>query len=326
MRLLIIIGSVVAVLAAIWAGGWFALATWAEGQVASVLARVEDRGIKVECGERNMVGFPFAMRVACGETAVAERQTGTAAAFAGLTGGASVFSPRTAQFALASPAQIESPFLTGPADLRWDDADVHVAMNLNGPEAVSFDTNDLTAELPIPDLPATVAARNLAGTLAPAADGGTDADLSFVGLAVSNAGTAMPLVDGRLSAWISAPPRALLAGRAGLQAPLSARLMNLSLVSGEARLAADGDLSVDGDGIVDGTVTLRIAGAEALPGIIAALPVEQQKLANGAIGALLTFGSPTTLDGKRGSELKIEIERGEASIGPVSVRVPRVPL
>jgi hypothetical protein len=273
-----------------------------------------------------MVGFPFSLRVACGETAVAERQTGTAAAFAGLTGGASVFSPRTAQFALASPAQIQSPFLSGPADLRWNDADVNVAMNLNGTAGGLIRHRRPQRRAAHPDLPSTVAARNLQGTLAPAADGGTDADLSFVGLAVSSAGTAMPPVDGRLSAWISAPPRALLAGRAGLQAPISARLMNLSLASGEARLSADGDLSVDAEGIIDGTVTLRIAGSEALPGLVATLPADQQKLANGAIGALLTFGAPATVDGKRGSELKIEIERGEASVGPVSIRVPRVPL
>ena len=326
MRLLTIIGLFVAVLAAIWAGGWFALAAWAEGQVSRVLARIGERGIEVNCGDRDVVGFPFALRLACGETAVAEPESGTAAAFAGLTGGASIFAPRTAQLALSSPAKIESPLLTGPADVRWGDADVNVAMNLSGPEAVSFDTDDFSAELPIPNLPSTVQARNMEGTLAPAADGGTDADLSFVGLVVSTAGITIPPVDGRASVWIAAPPRALLAGRAGLQAPLSARLDDLSLVSGDTILSASGDLSVDAEGVVDGIVTLKLAGVETLPPLIATLPPEQQRLANGAVGALLTFGSPTTLEGKRGSELKIEIERGEARIGPVSVRVPRVPL
>ena len=326
MRFLITVGSIVAVLAAVWAGGWFALAAWAEGQVSGVLAQMGNRGLEVDCRDRDMVGFPFALKVACRQTAVAERQTGMQAALAGLTGGASVFSPRTAQFALASPAQVQSPFLTAPAEISWGDADVDVAMNLNGPEAVSFDTVDLAAELPLPNLPARVAARRAEGSLAPAADGGTDADLTFAGLAISSSDVTVPPVDGRVSLWISAPPRALLAGRAGLQAPLSARLSDLTVSSGEARLSAAGDLSLDGEGVMDGTVTLRIAGAEALPGFIAALPADGQKLANTVVGALLTFGTPTEVEGQRASELRIEIVRGEATVGPVSVRVPRLPL
>lgn len=326
MRRLVSLGLILVVLAAIWSGGWFALASWADGQVSDVLARIRDRGLEVDCGERDMVGFPFAMKVACGATALTERGSGMEAQLAGLTGGASVFAPRTAEFALASPAQIESPFLTGPADLRWTEADVDIAMNLSGPQAVSFDADDLTGELPIPDLPASFAAKSAEGKLSPAADGGTDARLSFAELKVSAGGEPLPAFDGEVTAWISVPPRALLAGRAGLQAPLSTRLLDVSLTSGQARLSADGNLSVDEEGIVDGTVRLRISGTEALPALIAALPADRQKLGNAFVGAMLAFGSPATLDGKPASEISIEIERGEARVGPVAVRVPRLPL
>ncbi|MDQ3559876.1 MAG: DUF2125 domain-containing protein [Pseudomonadota bacterium] len=325
-RLVITLGLVFVVLAAIWSAGWFALAAWADGQVSGVLARIRDRGIEVDCGARDMVGFPFALKLACGETAVAERGSGSQAQLAGLTGGASIFSPRTAQIALASPARVESPLLTAPADLRWNDADVDVAMNLNGPQAVSFDAEDFAAELPLPNLPASFAARSAAGTLSPATDGGADADLTFTQLALTAAGTTLPPFDGQVSAWLSVPPRALLSGRAGLQAPLSARLIDVSFTSGAARLDAEGEISVDEEGILDGMITLRIAGTEALPALIAELPPEQQKLANAAVGGLLTFGSRITLDGEPASELRVEIERGEAKVGPITVRVPRVPL
>lgn len=325
-RLIVTLGLIVVVLAAIWSAGWFALAAWADGQVSGVLARIKDRGIEVDCGGRDMVGFPFALKVACGETALAEPGSGAHALLAGLTGGASIFAPRTAQIALASPARVESPLLAAPADLSWNDADVDVAMNLNGPQAVSFDAEDFAAELPMPDLLASVAARSAAGTLAPAEDGGSDADLSFTQLALSLAGTTFPAFDGRASAWVSVPPRALLAGRAGLQAPLSARLIGGSFASGDARLDADGDISIDEEGVLDGVITLRIAGAEALPGFIAALPPELQKRANQVIGGMIAFGSPTSLDGTPGSELRVEIERGKARVGPVTVTLPRLPL
>jgi len=175
-------------------------------------------------------------------------------------------------------------------------------------------------------MPTSVAARSAAGTLVPAEDGGTNADLSFAQLALSADGTTFPAFDGQASGWLSVPPRALLAGRAGLQAPFSARLIDGSFSHGEARLDAAGEVSIDEEGILDGVITLRIAGTEALPALIAALPPEQRKLGNKVVGGMIAFGSPTSLDGRPASELHVEIERGKAKVGPVTVSLPRLRL
>jgi hypothetical protein len=111
-----------------------------------------------------------------------------------------------------------------------------------------------------------------------------------------------------------------------LQAPLSAQAVNVVLSAGEARIQGEGNVSVDAEGIVDGTLTLRIAGTEALPGFLAALPTEHQRAGNAALGGMIAFGTPTTLDGDKASELVIEIVRGRARIGPVEINVPRLPL
>lgn len=326
-RRLVTLGLVVLVLAGLWSGAWFALAAWTEGRISTALAEIARRGVEVDCSERDMVGFPFSMKLACGETAVSERSSGTAAEFASLTGGASVFAPMTASIDLASPAQLESPLLAGPATLRWDDTDIDVGMGMSGPQSVSFDASNFSAELTLPELAgAKVAAVSADGTLSPTADGGTDASLAFRGLALSANGASVPPFDGTVSAQLSLPPRALLAGRAALQAPLSASDMRISLTSGAARLDAEGDISVDAEGIVDGAIIVRIAGAEALADFIAALPPERRQLGNAAVGGMLAFGKATTVDGKPGSELLIKIERGLARIGPVEFRLPRVPL
>jgi hypothetical protein len=34
--------------------------------VTRVLAEIEERGVQIECEGRDIVGFPFALRVACG--------------------------------------------------------------------------------------------------------------------------------------------------------------------------------------------------------------------------------------------------------------------
>lgn len=327
MRRLVTVGLIVVILAAIWSGGWFALAAWAEGKVAGGLAQIEERGVTVACSDRDIVGFPFALRLACGPTDVAARGGAAKAQLAGLTGGASVFAPRTARVALASPARVQAAAFVTPAELSWSDAVVDVAMSLGGPQAVSFETQTLRASLPVAEVPdAQAAATTASGTLAPANGGGTDAAVRFTGLELSGAGKAFPPFDGRASAWISAAPRALLAGRAGLQAPLSARAVDVLLSSGAAKLQVQGDLSIDAEGIADGVLALRIAGTEALPDFIAALPADQQRIGNAVAAGMLAFGRPATIDGEAASELTVEIERGRARIGPLTVGVPRVPL
>ena len=327
MRRLVTFGLLLVVLAALWSGGWFALAAWAEDRVSSVLADAARRGVDVECGERRMVGFPFALKVACDDTAVSERSSGSQAQLEGLTGGASVFAPMTAQIDLASPARVESPLFTDPATFQWDDTEIDVGMGMNGPKSVSFDAANFAADLPLADLPdAKLQASAAEGTLSPTVDGGTDASLAFTGLGLSAGGTTLPPFNGTATAHLSAPPRALLSGRAGLQAPLSARAIRVALTSGEGRLEAEGDISIDAEGIIDGALTLRVAGSEALAAYIAQLPEDRRQLGNAIVGGMLAFGQSTTVDGKPGSELLVEISRGRARIGPVDFRVPQIPL
>jgi len=327
MRGLITLLVILGCLAAAWTGGWFALAAWARGQVSTVLAEASERGIEVECKGRDIVGFPFALKLACADTEVAERGTQSQARFAGLTGGASVFAPRTATISLASPAEVVAPALSAPAALRWSDADVDVGIGLNGPRDFAFDADDLAVEIPGSALPVTaLTAQAASGRLAPAAEGGSDVSVRFTGLAVSAPDASFPPVDGTAAAVLSAPPRALLGGRANLPTPLWARSISVRLSSGDAVLQATGNLSADEQGVIDGMMTVRVAGTEALPGFIAALPPEHQPAANAVAGGLLAFGKPAEVEGERASELTVEIVRGRARIGPVEVSLPRLPL
>jgi hypothetical protein len=319
MRRLVAPLIVVIVLALAWCAGWYWAAGWAERNMSRVLAEIEQRGVLVQCTDRRVVGFPFALKAACAETLVTEAAGAAQARVAGLTGGVSVFSPRTGRIALASPAVLQSPHLREPASFAWSDAEIAVGLGMNGPRTVAFGTADLGAAAE----GATVEAKRASGTLAPAASGGTDATLAFAGLVLSAEGVTLPPFDGAVAASLSAAPRELLAG---LQAPLSASPLKVTLSAGEARVEAEGDVAVDAEGIVDGTIRLRIAGAEALPAFIAALPADMQKPANAAVGGIMAFGQPGTLDGEPATELVVKIEHGEARIGPVKVRVPRLPL
>jgi len=327
MRRLVALLVIVIVLAAVWVGGWFWLAGWVDRNTDPALKRIATRGIEVDCPNRAVVGFPFAIRIACSEAAVAERTTSTHADLAGATGGASVFRPTTAEIALKSPVRVESPLLDGPVEVRWKNAAVDVGLGINGPKAVSLDATDLVGAFSLPGFPEQeIAAATAEAHLAPSPNGGSDIALSFKDLAFASGGTRYPPLTGSAAAELSVPPRALASGRDGIQLPVEAHGINVTIESGEARFSFEGDLAVGPGGVIDGVMVLRVAGAEALPAFIAALPERFQKIGNAVAAGLFAFGQPTTLDGKQGSEVHVTIASNHAQIGPIEFDLPRLPL
>lgn len=317
-RLAIVLALILAVLAIAWTAGWFLLAAWAEQKSADVLGVMEERGISVRCEARDIVGFPFALRMSCAETEIVEGRSGSTALLAGMRGGVSVFAPRTARIEFDAPADVRSPLVPGPAEFSWREAAVQVGIGVNGPREVGFDAADFAASFPA----GAVKALRADGALAPSEDGGSIAKFSFDRLELTVDGTTYPALDGSVAALLSVPPRALLSGRAALQAPLSARDIKVMLENGEAKLQAEGDIAVDAEGILDGTITLRLAGAEGLSDFIAALPPDARKAGNAIAGAMLAFGRPTELDGAPASELTVEIDRGRAKVGMFETDLP----
>lgn len=327
MRRLIAVIAIVVVLGLAWTGGWYWAAGWADRNAGGVLKRIAERGVMVDCPDRHITGFPFALRVSCGTTAVAERHTGSTARLGGVSGGASVFAPTTATVAMTSPAHIESPLLEGPADIAWSDASVGVGMGLGGPRDVRFAASDLAARFVLRGLTdPSIAARRASGTLSPSDDGGTKASFDFTDLAVTSDGTTLPPATGKGSMKLSLPPRALLAGRAALRPPIAAHAIDVSLKSDGAHIMAKGDLEVDKDGVLNGKLTITIGGAESLPKLIALLPPGRQQLATTMAGAIFMVGRPATLDGEPASEISIDIDHGKAKIGLVEVKLPPVPI
>jgi hypothetical protein len=327
MRRLVAALVIVVILLAAWVGGWFWFADYVGRNVEPVLHEIARRGVEIDCPSRSVVGFPFAVRVSCTQTSVAEQSTGTRASLPGATGGASVFHPMTAEVALESPVRVESPLLQGPVELRWKDAAVDVGIGMSGPKTVSFDATDLLGAFTVPGLPEqTVAATSAEAHLAPSANGGSAVAVAFTDLAFASGGTRFPPVTGSATAELSVPPRALASGRAGLKLPIEARGIQVMIENGGARFMVEGDIALGPEGVLDGTLILRVAGAEALPEFIAALPQKFQKIANAVAAGLFAFGQPTKVDGKPGSEVRVTISKSRAQIGPIEVELPRVVL
>lgn len=319
-RLTTIVVIILVILAAVWSGGWYAAASWVEARVPGVLQQIADRGIDVDCPRRAVVGFPFALQVACGPTEVAERNSGSHAEMGGVTGGVSVFAPMTAAVALESPATIQLPLLPEGAEFTWNDASVGLGLGMNGPRAATFDATDFSAKI----LGASLSAGSARGTVSPANNGGTEGTAAFTALVFSNPDMTLPPLDGKVSGWISVPPEALASGRAGVQAPVTMRLYDTAINTGGSRIELEANVSIDAEGILDGTVTVRLAGTEGFQKLIESLPADQQERGNQAIGGMFLFGQPTTMNGQAASELTVNIVRGVVKVGPVEKTLPRI--
>jgi hypothetical protein len=327
MRRLVAAGIIVVILAALWAGGWFWLARMVEANAEPALEEIAERGVSVECPERTVGGFPFALRVTCGETAVAERSTGTRADFAGATGGASVFRPLTAEIALRSPARVESPLFEGPLEVRWNEAEVDVGLGFDGPKTYAFEAAEILGVLTLPGLPEqTLAATAAEAHLAPSENGGSAIALAFADLSFVDGDTRYPLLTGSAIAEVSVPPRALARGRDGIALPVEARGVRIILESGGARFMLEGDIAVSEEGTLDGTIILRIAGIDAFHDFIAGLPEDMQRIGNAVVAGMLISGQPTEIDGKQGSEVRIPIDGNRAKIGLLEFDLPRLRL
>ena len=242
-RRLIPVVVIVVVLAAAWGGGWFWLAAWADAQAPDVLAR--DRGAR----RRRRLPGPrhrrLSLRAAASPAArprsrSAHRHAGESrrrdrrrSRLRAADGGG------RAGFAGARRIAARSE----PAEMRWEDAGDRRRHRHERPARRLLRRRRLRRRVRRSGL----AGQQVAAASAPRArsrpptDGGTDAGAAFTDLGALGRRHDAAAVRRHRVGELSVPPRALLAGRAGLQAPLSARGIDVALESGGARVQAEGD-------------------------------------------------------------------------------------
>src|SRR3954449_11168577 len=101
MKRIIILGLVVAVVAALWSGAWL----WGAGQITSFEKRLEaadgSTNPKVTCGTFTVGGYPFGFDITCVDLTVAYEDTTVSAA--GLKASAEVYNPFFVKLSAKSP-------------------------------------------------------------------------------------------------------------------------------------------------------------------------------------------------------------------------------
>lgn len=263
----------IAVVIALWCGGWFALATWLDAQVVDFIARQQEKGLSLDCAGRDVTGFPFHLGVGCSMLTVSQDGTDARISTGPVNGSAALYRPDRITLDAAAPLAFTTD--AGPANARWASmqATGDIAFG-SGLDSLSWHAQDLKAEWQNSSIQADEA--RLYGRPRPVDDGspeGAPADLDMAAelreLTVEAAGGSispvdfsadLTLLDGYSDLVLQGIPlRDLLSDGAGLT------IHNLAIAPrGGGTLAVQGSLDLTETGLLSGRLRLGVADGEAL--------------------------------------------------------------
>lgn len=263
MRKLVWLAVGVAIVAGLYAAGWF----YAAGRIGDALTRRLDasreRLVSYSCGDLSVRGFPFRIGVFCDTVGIDDRPNGLSASFGALRSAAQVYRPGHAVIELDGPAQVRvTPDRVFVAD--W--ALMHAS-------AVGWTDGLDRGSLAYEGLTGRLAAPSAAFSLGLSAARG-EAHLRRSGEALDVAGSAerlvldldaraLPPLDAALDMTIADAARWISAEGPPDEAPYGAKveLRRLALDLGEGnRVVLSGPLTVEEDGSLSGAVDLEIEG------------------------------------------------------------------
>ena len=303
-----------------WTIAWFSAASWVESEFDARTTQLAREGrADVECGRRDVSGFPFAFRFRCDEDVVVDTDRAELA-FAGFDAGASAFSPSTVRASLAGPANLRlAPAATVMADWRTADVTVEEAF---GRRRVEAELSALALDAPRLDL----AAESARLVLAPV---GFDLDLDFAADAVTLVPEGRPAVTAPrlfVRARLEKLHHELLVRfrpfdrRDGVAGTIEALGLD---TAGEGRLLVSGPFVVSPDGLVSGRFTIAVSDGAAVGALLSQL-LEDASVVDGVLVGLETLGERRTIDGREMRAIELEARGGKMPLGFVTIDLPRV--
>lgn len=293
------------VLFAGYTAAWLYIGSMLKGQAEAALAEANRQGVKAQCEDLAIGGFPLEIGVNCDRVHFDDQQ-GTTVTAGALRSAAQVFNPFRIVGELDGPATIE--VRNAPAlQLSWQSLSASARLATPLPERASVEGSGLAAG-PVSSEP-LINAATFEGHLQP---NGADLDVSgsVGGLTAAASvlqGRIMPPLSGALDATIADGIALLESGIESLRGQ-SAVIRKLSVSTGAtAGIDIKGNISVDQGGLIDADLVLTIRDPEALAQIAStAFPEAAAQIDNAVLG-LAALGDTTSLP--------LKITRGRASLG-----------
>ena len=329
------LGLFMAALFALWFGGWFVFASFADGKIAEVLQSVKDRGINIDCKNREIRGFPFRIGVHCDDLDVAHKRD--------------VFRIKTGEVRTAAQlyapgeliAEVDGPFQSWPngreLNANWSIMRLFLDANFSGGfDLASLTFSDLTSTLSRFNFGVAKGAVHFRPTPLPQ-DASDQSPVSLDGaVSLSDLSAQLPNLnvppatfeaDGTLMDGYQdlverrRPLRSVI--RDG--AKFEIRNLALSLPDG-GRLAFAGPLEVDSDGLLTGKIRVGVAKPESVSNWAGAIDPRLTQyvalIAQGVAG----MGQPAQFGSAEIPSIVITLDRGQARMGFIQLGDPIPPL
>jgi len=329
-RRYLVMAAAVAILVAVWSGGWFVVRGLLDQRIAAELDAIYGRGDRIACAERRIGGFPFRFEIGCLQPVLIDA-SGLSVSLTRLKAVALVYNPWHVIFEADGPATAGFPF-EGPAlSAKWASALSSIRVAGNGIRK---------ADVAINDLDLTAAGADFgglrAGTVGIHARPVPDTPNAIEGFASADAlrieqpdGLAAP-VNARMHLrlengldLLSGAPLSTLPRDADGSLPIE--LVLLSLKSEQTEITAAGMLRLAVDGALSGKLDLTIRGIDRADDLLSRLFPPETGIAETLKGTAIAFGTRAQdPDGAEVTRLPLTIDNGALRVGivPLGITIP----
>jgi hypothetical protein len=329
---------------AIWTGGWFYAASFAEKAADKWLAQQASLGRTWACTEREIGGFPFRMAMRCKTLSFSGQGRSGRVQFslANVRAIAQVYNPKFILAEADGPLEVSLPGRVKSVKASWSGARASLRVAKPVPERLSVHIDKLQAQVtsnlgdeekiaaasaefhlrPAPDVTADIGSTDvaiLANQLTSSLANRLAGDDAPANAVISTRIT-------RLPALLAGPPAARL--ERWRQAKGTLTLQNVKIDKGPLALDASGQLQLDDQHMLEGRINARAAGFRL---VLRKLGVPGFSGASGALISGLLGQKAQAADSKKPQReaympLPLELRGGFVWLGPVKTGVRLKPL
>lgn len=320
---------------ALWFAGWYAFANYVDEKIGEALVESHEKGINVDCDNRQMRGFPFRIGVHCDAVNISHKRDVFKLELGALRTAAQLYAPGELV------AEIEGPFRTWPNGRElaadWSALRLFLDVRLTGGfDLASLTFSDFTTSFDKIALKVKNGAVHFRPTPQPEAAEETpplslDGAITLASLSAALPDISIPeasldadatLVDGYQDLVVLGLPfRSVLQDGAKLEM----RNLSLSLPDG-GRLAFAGPLSVDAQGLLSGEIDVGVAKPESVAKWAGEINPQLAQQVGMITQAVAGMGKSNSFGGAELRSITLTIDKGVVRLGFIQFPEPIPPL
>lgn len=263
------LGVAVVLAVILYTGAWFWAANRLESYLPALLARAESQGVRADCANPDIRGFPFRVGLFCDGTGLVLAEEGVTASAGALRSAAQVYNPRHVVSEIDGPLLVEGPNgLTARVD--WRTMHASSILRRTGLERGSAEGEQISLSVDSPLLPVRFVA-DIGHLEAHLRQNGGDLDTVIEGRDFASP-VALDAESFLLEATVTDAAAFLQAGGDPSLRGKTVRLHQMrSELAGGGVVALSGEISIDASGQADGDLRIRLTDPQAVTAKIAEL-------------------------------------------------------